>query len=106
MHTPQTDRYFVDGNSKTQQKIVLTVLTTCKQLFWEILTWKLKRLLYITPPWRSYQTRFWEPSGDILAEALVGLNNAWQSVGMVIHGEVPYHKSAVCLQNTFLAVAS
>ena len=61
---------------------------------------------YLTPPWRSYQTRFWEPSGDILAEALVGLNNAWQSVGMVIHGEVPYHKSAVCLQNTFLAVAS
>ena len=60
----------------------------------------------ITPPWRSYQTRFWEPSGDILAEALVGLNKAWQLVGMVIHGEVPYHKSAVCLQNTFLAVAS
>ena len=47
MHTPQTDRYFVDGNSKTQQKIVLTVLTTCKQFFWEILTWKLKRLLYM-----------------------------------------------------------
>ena len=41
MHTPQTDRYFVDGNSKTQQKIVLTVLTTCKQFFWEILAWKL-----------------------------------------------------------------
>ena len=37
-YTPETDRYFVDGNSKTQQKIVLTVLTTCKQFFWEILT--------------------------------------------------------------------
>ena len=65
-----------------------------------------KFAIEVTPPWRSYQTRFWEPSGDILAEALVGLNNAWQSVGMVIHGEVPYHKSAVYLENTFLAVAS
>ena len=48
-YTPETDRYFVDGNSKTQQK---NLLTTCKQFFLEMLAWKLKRLVYV-PKFRN-----------------------------------------------------
>ena len=38
-------------------------------------------------------------------KAPVGLNNAQNLVEMLFSGEAYYHKSAVCLQNTFLAVA-
>ena len=37
--------------------------------------------IHHTPPWPSYQIRFFSPETNILAEAQVSLKNAWKPMG-------------------------
>ena len=45
-----------------------------------------------TPPWPSYQIRFFDPSGDILAEVQLGLNKTFKPMVPTSDLENPYTK--------------